>query len=144
MKRLLDLLQQELSLLRQLHLAAQTEYLAIENEDSAELARVVAEKEMLVARIDLLEKEITEFRQEYPALMKDISTEQKKRLSQIKNEGLDLIDAINHVDSENKDLLEKMKDSAIARTHQIHQSRQLLHAYFSHSHTKVSFSELAE
>ena len=128
---LIEQLQTEVSLLQQLHILSQTEYLVLEKEDYSELQEIVELKEALVMQIGHQEDHLTRMLSASEPILSIISSQQREVVHSLKLEALTLLEHINRVEAANRVCVERFKADTIHTSYALHQDRKLLRTYDS-------------
>jgi len=126
---LIEQLQTEISLLQQLHVLSQTEYLVLEKEDYAELQEIAEIKEPLVQQIGHQEDHLTRMLRASKPILSAISSQQREVVQSLKREALTLLEHINRVEAGNRVYVERFKADPIRTSYALHQDRKLLQTY---------------
>ncbi len=134
----------ELEILRQLHILAQTETLSIEKQDWDQLQKIVDAKEKLVLDLSNTEQRMVHLGGADLVSWGLFSQEQKDLMRKIKADSSDLIEKINLVEKRNLTLLEGIKSESIRASLQIQQYQQLLQSYLSMQDQPPQISQVVE
>jgi hypothetical protein len=115
---LIEQLQTEISLLQQLHILSQTEFLVLEKEDYAELREIVEIKEALVQQIGHQEDHLTQMLRVSEPILSTIPSAQREVVESLKHEALSLLEHISRVEAENRLSAERFNaDTIYSPTH---------------------------
>jgi hypothetical protein len=144
LESLIEQLQTEVSLLQQLHILSQTEYLVLEKEDYAELREIVEIKEALVQQIGHQEDHLTRMLRASEPILSVISSQQREAVESLKYEALTLLEHISRVEAGNRLCVERFKADAIHTSYALHQDRKLLRTYDSPQDASNFISHLAD
>ena len=137
-------LEEEIILLRQLHLQAQTEMLALEGRDWDSLQGSLEIKENLIRQIAQVEKNILELIQPAKSLSGFFPQAQESKAQTLKKEGIDLVRRINKVEEKNRALLEVIRTDAMKEAQQLQQAQRVFQAYLARKEAPQFISRLVE
>lgn len=143
-EELIQGVQTEVSLLHQLHILAQTEFLVLESGDLDGLDVVVSRKQTVVEDLNSNAKRVDALLTSAGVTLPDLPSSKRETLGLLGKKGADLLELIRKVDSENKSRLEEHRAWIVRQSHQIHQDFSLRRAYHSVSPTKVQHINLAD
>ena len=141
---LIEQLQTEVSLLQQLHILSQTEYLTLEKENFNELKEIVEIKEALVQQIAHQEEHLTRTMRASEPLLSNASVQQQEKVSILKQEALTLLEHIGRVEARNRMYVERFKAEAIDSSYTLYQNRKLHQTYDPHRAAPTLISQLAD
>jgi len=141
---LIEQLQTEVSLLQQLHILSQTEYLILEKENFNELKEIVEIKEVLVQQIAHQEEHLTRTMRASESLLSNVSVQQQEKVSILKQEALALLEHIGRVEARNRLYVERFKTEAIHSSYTLYQNRKLHRTYDPHQTAPTLISQLAD
>ncbi len=141
---LIEGIEAELVLLRELHILSQTESLILENDRMEDLAEIVSQKEVTVARLSELTELLTPRLQAVTRLLASATFQERQSLAFLKTEGMQLLHQIQRIDSSNRLRLEEFRNQSIQSSHQIQQEKLIHRAYDSVQLAASGFSELAD
>jgi flagellar FlgN protein len=144
LESLIEQLQTEISLLQQLHILSQTEYLVLEKEDYSELREVVEIKEALVQQIGHQEDQLTRMLRASQPILLAISAEQRQMVEALKQETLALLEHISRVEAKNRLHVERFKADTTSTSCAPDQDRTLLRIYDSPPEIANLISHLAD
>ncbi len=134
----------ELKLLRQLHILAQTETLNIESQDWEQLHQIVEDKKRLVLDISKVEQRIVGMGVADLLIRQLCSREQRELLMKLREDLAGMLEKIDRVEKRNLTLLEGIKAESIRASRQIQQYQQALQSYLSTNSQIPKISKLAE
>jgi hypothetical protein len=141
---LIDQIESELALVRQLHVLSQTESLILETREMESLKEVVSQKEAIVAELSNMAESLTQKLKSSTAILARATFQERQALAFLKTEGVQLLHQIQHIDSNNRLRLEEFKSQSVESSHQLHQELRVQRAY-DRSHPQAKqFSELAD
>ena len=143
LESLIEQFQTEISLLQQLHILSQTEYLVLEKEDYAELREIVEIKEALVQQIGHQEDHLTQMLRASEPILLTISSQQREVVESLKHEALTLLEHISRVEAGNRLCVEQFKADTIHSSYALHQYRKLRQTYDSPQDASILISHLA-
>ena len=143
---LIEQIESEVSLLRQLHILSQTESLTLESRKIESLQEVVLQKEVLVAELSHLSESLTQKLTSSTTILARATFQERQALAFLKTEGIQLLHQIQRIDSNNRLRLEEFKTQSVESSHQLHQELRVHRAYDpSQPQTQArQFSELAD
>jgi hypothetical protein len=141
---LIDQIESELALVRQLHVLSQTESLILETREMESLKNVVSQKEAIVAELSTMAESLTQKLKNSTAILARATFQERQALAFLKTEGVQLLHQIQRIDSNNRLRLEEFKSQSVESSHQLHQELRVQRAY-DRSHPQAKqFSELAD
>jgi flagellar biosynthesis/type III secretory pathway chaperone len=143
---LIEQIECEVALLRQLHILSQTESLTLETRKAESLEEVVTQKEAIVAELSRLSECLTQKLKPGTAILARATFQERQALAFLKTEGVQLLHQIQRIDSNNRLRLEEFKTQSVESSHQLHQELRVHRAYDpSQPQTQArQFSELAD
>ena len=143
---LIEQIESEVVLLRQLHILSQTESLTLETRKAESLEEVVAQKEAIVAELSRLSECLTQKLKSGTTALARATFQERQALAFLKTEGVQLLHQIQRIDSSNRLRLEELKTQSVESSHQLHQELRIHRAYDpSQPQTQAGqFSELAD
>ena len=143
---LIEQIESEVVLLRQLHILSQTESLILETRKVESLQEVVTQKEAIVAELSRLSESLTQKLKSGATILARATFQERQALAFLKTEGVQLLHQIQRIDSNNRLRLEEFKTQSVESSHQLHQELRVHRAYDpSQPQTQArQFSELAD
>ena len=141
---LIEQIESEVALLRQLHVLSQTESLTLEAKGVDSLDEVVAQKEAIVAELARLSELLTQKLKSGTTILSRATFQERQALAFLKTEGVQLLHQIQRIDSSNRLRLEEFKAQSVESSHQLHQELRVHRAYDSSLPQARQFSELAD
>jgi flagellar biosynthesis/type III secretory pathway chaperone len=143
---LIEQIESEVALLRQLHILSQTESLTLETGKLDSLQEVVVQKEAIVAELSRLSESLTQKLRSGSPILTRATFQERQALAFLKTEGVQLLHQIQCIDSNNRLRLEEFKTQSVESSHQLHQELRVHRAYDpSQPQTQArQFSELAD
>ncbi len=141
---LVEQLQTEISLLQQLHILSQTEYLVLERKDYDELQEIVDIKQALVRQIGYQEDHLTQMLRRSESILSAISSTQRHMIQTLKHEALALLEHIGRVEAQNRLYVERFKAEAINSSYSFHQDQKLQRTYDACRATPLLISHFAD
>jgi hypothetical protein len=141
---MIEQLQTEVSLLQQLHILSQTEYLILEKENFNELKELVEIKEAIVQQIAHQEDHLTRTMRASESLLSNASAQHQERISILKQEALALLEHIGRVEARNRLYVDRFKTEAIHSSYTLYQNRRLHQTYDSQQTIPTLISQLAD
>ncbi|MGH9424992.1 MAG: hypothetical protein ACRD2L_01605, partial [Terriglobia bacterium] len=104
---LIEQIESEVVLLRQLHILSQTESLTLETKKAESLDEVVTQKEAIVAELFRLSESLTQKLKLGTAILARATFQERQALAFLKTEGVQLLHQIQRIDSNNRLRLEE-------------------------------------
>jgi len=141
---LIEQIESEVALLRQLHVLSQTESLTLEAKGIDSLDEVVAQKEAIVAELARLSELLTQKLKSGTTILARATFQERQALAFLKTEGVQLLHQIQRIDSNNRLRLEEFKAQSVESSHQLHQELRVHRAYDRSQPQARQFSELAD
>ena len=143
---LIEQIESEVALLRQLHILSQTESLTLETRKVESLEDVVTQKEAIVTELSRLSESLTQKLKSGTTILARATFQERQALAFLKTEGVQLLHQIQRIDSNNRLRLEEFKTQSVESSHQLHQELRVHRAYDpSQPQTQTGqFSELAD
>ena len=141
---LIEQIESEVALLRQLHILSQTESLILEARKVESLGDVVDQKEAIVTELSGLAESLTRKLKSGTAILARATFQERQALAFLKTEGVQLLHQIQRIDSNNRLSLEEFKTQSVESSHQLHQELRLQRAYDPSQPQAGQFSELAD
>jgi flagellar biosynthesis/type III secretory pathway chaperone len=141
---LIDQIESELALVRQLHVLSQTESLILETREMESLQDVVSQKEAIVAELSNMAEALTKKLKSSTAILARATFQERQALAFLKTEGVQLLHQIQRIDSNNRLRLEEFKSQSVESSHQLHQELRVQRAYDGSHPQAKQFSELAD
>lgn len=141
---LIEHLESEVALLRQLHVLSQTESLILETEQLECLDEVVSKKRGIVAEISALAESLNQKLKSGTPSLGRATFQERQALAFLKTEGVQLLHQIQRIDSENRLRLEEFKAQSVESSHQLHRELRVNRAYDPSQPQARQFSELAD
>ena len=143
---LIEQIESEVALLRQLHILSQTESLTLETRKAESLEEVVTQKEAIVAELSRLSESLTQKLKSGTTILARATFQERQALAFLKTEGVQLLHQIQRIDSNNRLRLEEFKTQSVESSHQLHQELRVHRAYDpSQPQTQAGqFSEVAD
>jgi hypothetical protein len=134
----------EITLLRQLHLQAQTEMLALEERNWDLLEGILEDKDRLVQQILQAEETISKLIRPAASLSGFFSPELNSKARVLKQEGIELVQSLNRAEKKNRTLLEVIRKEAMKEAQQLQQAQRIFQAYQSRKKAPPIISKLVE
>jgi hypothetical protein len=141
---LIEQIESEVALLRQLHILSQTESLILEARKVESLEEVVSQKEAIVTELSGLAESLTQKLKSATAILARATFQERQALAFLKTEGVQLLHQIQRIDSNNRLRLEEFKTQSVESSHQLHQEMRIHRAYDLAQPQARQFSELAD
>jgi len=141
---LIEQIESEVALVRQLHILSQTESLILEARKVESLEEVVSQKEAIVAKLSGLAESLTEKLKSATVILARATFQERQALAFLKTEGVQLLHQIQRIDSNNRLRLEEFKTQSVESSHQLHQELRVHRAYDLAQPQARQFSELAD
>jgi hypothetical protein len=143
---LIEQIESEVVLLRQLHILSQTESLILETRKVESLQEVVLQKEAIVAELSRLSDSLTQKLKSGRTILAQATFQERQALAFLKTEGVQLLHQIQRIDSNNRLRLEEFKTQSVESSHQLHQELRVHRAYDPSQPQAQArqFSELAD
>ena len=141
---LIEQIESEVALLRQLHILSQTESLILETKKVESLEEVVSQKEAIVTKLSGLAESLSQKLKSGTAILSQATFQERQALAFLKTEGVQLLHQIQRIDSNNRLRLEEFKTQSVESSHQLHQELRVHRAYDASQPQARQFSELAD
>ena len=141
---LIEQIESEVALLRQLHVLSQTESLTLEAKGIDSLDEVIAQKEAIVGELARLSELLTQKLKSGTTILARATFQERQALAFLKTEGVQLLHQIQRIDSSNRLRLEEFKAQSVESSHQLHQELRVHRAYDRSQPQARQFSELAD
>jgi hypothetical protein len=141
---LIEQMEAEVVLLRQLHVLSQTESLILETKTVEALEEVITQKEAIVAELSGLFESLSKKLKSGTAILARATFQERQALSFLKTEGVQLLHQIQRIDSNNRLRLEEFKTQSVESSHQLHQELRVYRAYDPCLPQARQFSELVD
>lgn len=141
---LIDEIESEVALLRQLHVLSQTESLILESNQVESLDEVVRQREAVVSELAGVAESLTQRLKSSATILARATFQERQALAFLKTEGVQLLHQIQNIDSRSRLRLEEFKNQSIESSHQLHQERRVHRAYESVQPLERYLSEFAD
>jgi FlgN protein len=141
---LIEQIETEVALLRELHVLSQTELLILETNKVESLEDVVIQKEAIIAKLASMAESLSQKLKAGAASLAGATFQERQALAFLKTEGVQLLHQIRHIDSSNRLRLEEFKSQSVESSHQLHQELRVHRAYDSSQPRSKQFSQLAD
>lgn len=141
---LIEQIESEVALLRQLHVLSQTESLTLEEKRIDSLDEVVNQKEAIVAALSRLSELLTQKLRSGTTVLARATFQERQALAFLKTEGVQLLHQIQRIESSNRLRLEEFRAQSVESSHQLHQELRVHRAYDLAQLQSRQFSELAD
>ena len=141
---IIELIEREVTLLRQLHILSQTESLILEARKVESLNEVVSQKENIVGELSRLAETMTQMLNVDTEILARATFQERQALAFLKTEGVELLDQIQRTDSCNRLRLDEYKTQSVESSHQLHQELRVHRAYDPSQRQANQFSQLAD
>ena len=141
---LIEQIESEVALLRQLYVLSQTEPLTLEEKRIDSLDDLVNQKEAIVAELSRMSELLTQKLKSGTTALARATFEERQALAFLKTEGVQLLHQIQRIESSNRLRLEEFKAQSVESSHQLHQELRVHRAYDFSQPQAGQFSELAD